>query len=242
MKTVLVTHDSVFGRYLAASLYDDGKVDQVIVETGGPGWRHYWRKFRRVGPLNALFQMWLNRQFRRKGRRWLPRRPLPPHVSVANVNNYAFDPDDFVIGFGTSLIRPRTLSGLRHGFLNVHTGWLPDYRGVKSEFWTLLRRDVERTGWTLHYMTAQLDAGDIVLRRAVPAWPDDPVALRARLLQDAVPALEEFIDMVRRAGPDHVPRFPQESGTYYTTPTWADWRRYRRRRAGTPIGTREGRS
>ncbi|MGH7581867.1 MAG: formyltransferase family protein [Gemmatimonadales bacterium] len=237
MKTILVMHDSVFGRYLAASLYDDGKVDQVIVETRGPGLRYYWRKFRRVGPVNALFQAWLNRAFQRRGRRWLPRRTLPPHLTIDNVNEYCFDPEDFVIGFGTSLVLPHTLNSLKHGFLNLHTGWLPDFRGVKSEFWTLLQGDTERAGWTLHYMVPQLDAGDIVLRRAVPAWPDDPVALRARLLQDAVPAVGEFIEMVRHIGPERVPRMAQEGGTYYTTPTLADWRQYRRGRAGKSRST-----
>jgi methionyl-tRNA formyltransferase len=138
MRVIFVTHDSTFGRYVAASLYDRGLLDRIVVETGRPGWRYYWRKLRRVGPANAVFQMWLNRWFRREGRWCLPNLAFPPHATVADVNRYPFG-DDLVIGFGTSVITARTLGGMSHGFLNLHTGWLPDYRGVKSEFWTLLR-------------------------------------------------------------------------------------------------------
>jgi hypothetical protein len=49
-------------------------------------------------------------------------------------------------------------------------------------------------------MTPRLDAGDIVLRRTVQPGDDDPVALRARLLRDAVPVLADFIERVRRCG------------------------------------------
>jgi Formyl transferase len=238
VNVVLVTHDSVFGRYLAATLHETGAVDRVIVETGGPNWRYYGRKLRRVGPANALFQWWLDRRFRREGRRCLPDLPFPPHDVVANVNGYPFGAEDLVIGFGTSVIRRRTLAAMPHGFLNLHTGWLPDYRGVKSEFWTRLRGDDAHAGWTLHYMSARLDEGDIVLQRRVAVNGERPGALRARIVREAVPVIGEFVGMVRRAGFGAIPRFPQGAGTYYTTPTWRDWRRYHRvGRGGTAAGS-----
>jgi len=44
MNVVLVTCDSICGRYLAARLYETGKVDRLLFETGRPVWRCYWRK------------------------------------------------------------------------------------------------------------------------------------------------------------------------------------------------------
>lgn len=233
MNVVLVTHDSVFGRYLAASLYTAGKLDRVIIESGRPSWRFYWRKCKRVGPVNAGFQYLLNRWFLREGRRHLPDLPLPPHETVININGFPFGGEDLVIGFGTSIIRRRTLAAMKHGFLNLHTGWLPDYRGVKAEFWTLAREDYAKAGWTLHYMAPRLDEGDIVLRRTVPLAGENPAQLRAKLLQDAVPVLATFVDTVRREGFAAIPRHPQEGGRYFTTPTWREWRAYRRRRRTT---------
>lgn len=234
MNIILVTRDTGFGRYLAASLYDAGRVDRVIIETGRPSWRFFWRKLRRVGPANAVFQFFLNRWFRAEGAKYLPGRALPPHESVENVNRCPFGDDDLVIGFGSSYITARTLQRIKRGFLNLHTGWLPEYRGVKSEFWVLYNADHARAGWTLHFMTPELDAGDIVLQGVVPVDGASPAELRARLLIDAVPALAQFIDTVRSRGFDAIPRRPQSDGRYYTTPTWREWRAYRKRTSRPP--------
>jgi hypothetical protein len=236
MKIVLVTRDSVFGRYLAASLHAAGKIDRLIIETGRPTWRFYWGKLRRVGLVNGLFQVLLNVWFQREGARHLAILPLPPHHRVTNINGFAFGDEDLVIGFGTSLITAGTLAALKHGFLNLHTGSLPDYRGVKAEYWTLAHGN-DAAAWTLHYMTPRLDDGDIVLQRAVPVVGENPAELRAKLLRDAVPALGEFIERVRQGGLAAISRRPQRGGRYFTTPTWREWRDYRRRCRANDGGT-----
>ena len=53
MKVVLVTHDSVFGRYVAATLYAAAAVDEVLIEGARPSWRFYWRKLRRQAEASA---------------------------------------------------------------------------------------------------------------------------------------------------------------------------------------------
>jgi hypothetical protein len=228
MRIILVTHESAYGRYLAAKLHEAGAIDHVIVETGRPSWRFYARKLRRVGPVNFGFQWWLNRWFQREGARHLPEVAFPPHERVPNVNAYRFGPDDLIIGFGTSYITPTTLRSLRQGFLNLHTGLLPWYRGVKSEFWVLYHSDVDRAGWTLHYMTEKLDQGDIVAQGMVRADTRNPAELRARLLEHAIPALVALAGAVRERGAAAVPRRPQEDGRYFTTPTWREWRAFKR--------------
>lgn len=227
-RAVLVTRDSVFGRYLAASLYHSGTLDRVIVETGRPSWRFFWRKLRRIGPFNAAFQLAFDRWFRRVGARELPPLSLPPHDRVSSINRCAFGEHDLVIAFGTSIVSTATLARVRQGILNLHTGWLPDYRGVKSEYWALAHGDHAKVGWTLHYMTPRLDDGPIVLRRAIPAAATNAAQLRARLLSDAVPALARFIDDARAHGVESIARAPQEGGAYFSAPTWREWLGHRR--------------
>jgi len=227
MKVVLVTHDSAFGRFVAATLYEASAVDAVLVETARPSWRFYWRKLRRVGVVDSLFQMWLARWYRREGARALPACTMPPHERITSANVYAFDAGDLVLGFGTSVISVATLARLPNGFLNLHTGFLPDYRGVKSEFWALARRDPGHIGWTLHYMTPALDAGDIVLRGRVAWNGESPAVLRAKLLLDAAPALATLLRDARARRDPSLPRTPQGPGFYYTTPRWSDWRLFR---------------
>jgi methionyl-tRNA formyltransferase len=227
MKVVLVTHDSAFARFVAATLYEASAVDAVLVETARPSWRFYWRKLRRVGVVDFAFQVWLARWYRREGARALPERAMPPHDRITSANNYPFDPNDLVIGFGTSVIAATTLARLPNGFLNLHTGFLPNYRGVKSEFWALARHDAAHVGWTLHYMTPALDAGDIVLRERVAWNGESPAALRAKLLLDAAPTIAALLRGARARRDPALPRTPQGPGTYYTTPRWSDWRLYR---------------
>lgn len=228
VNVVLVTHDSVFSRYLADGLHQSSSIDALIIESGRPSWGFYWRKLKRVGPVNFAFQFLLNRWFQHEGARCLPKPRLPPHRVVGNINGFPFGDDDLVIGFGTSLITARTLAGMKRGFLNLHTGSLPDYRGVKSEFWTIAQGDSDKAGWTLHYMTPRLDDGDIVLQGSVPIREENPAQLRVLLLRDALPALESFIEMVRREGFAAITRRRQSEGRYFTTPTWSEWRAYRR--------------
>jgi hypothetical protein len=226
MNVVLVTHDSVYGRYVAAVLHEMTRVDRIIIETGRPPIGFYWRKLRRVGPVDFAFQAWLGRWFKYEGVRHLPAVALPPHERVATINYCRFGPHDFVIGFGTSYVTAATLAAVPRGILNLHTGLLPAYRGVKSEFWVLYNGDYRNAGWTLHYMTQRLDAGQIVLRQRVPWSGENPAALRAKLLEDAVPAIAALAARVRSEGFEAIPRRPQGGGRYYTTPTWNEWRRY----------------
>jgi len=233
MRVVLVTHDSIYARFLAASLHGAVGLDRVVVESAGASSGFYWRKLRRVGPVDFAFQAMLNRWFRAEGRRHLPDLPMPPHERVASVNELVaacpFAPFELVLAFGTSYVTRATLAATPSGILNLHTGYLPEYRGVKSEFWALRNGDTARLGWTLHYMTPALDAGDVVLRSTVPWKDENPAALRARLLRDAVPRIAELVRAARAHGMEALRREPQGDGRYYTTPTWREWREWRRR-------------
>jgi hypothetical protein len=228
MAIVLVTHDSVYGRFLAASLVQEGAIDRLIIETARAPSRFYARKLKRVGPVNFVFQFWLNRWFAREGRRFLDPGPLPEHELVPSINGMSFPAEDLVIGFGTSYISPKTLAATPGGILNLHTGYLPWYRGVKPEFWALARGDGAMCGWTLHFMTSRIDGGDIVLQQRLDWYGTNPAELRAALLRDAVGAITQLADAFRERGQSALSRRPQGTGQYYTTPTWRQWRQFRR--------------
>lgn len=229
MNVILATHDSVMGRFVAASLDAAVGLDRVLVEVGGPDWALRRRQLRRVGPVDALFQWWLGREMARAAARHLPALPFPSHERIRSVNKCTFGADDLVLAFGTSIVRAGTLARAPNGILNLHTGYLPAYRGVKAEFWALASGDRDRLGWTLHYMTTRLDAGDIVLRGRVPFRGDSPGALRAALLCDAVPAIAALIQEARASALPALPRSPQGEGRYFSAPRLQDWRAYRRR-------------
>lgn len=82
------------------------------------------------------------------------------------------DPDLIVATNWRTLIPPSIFELPRYGTLNVHDSLLPRYAGFAPLNWAIINGETE-VGVTAHMMNAELDAGDIVLQRAVPVEPTD---------------------------------------------------------------------
>jgi methionyl-tRNA formyltransferase len=82
------------------------------------------------------------------------------------------EPDVIVATNWRTWIPPEIFRLPRLGTLNVHDSLLPAYAGFAPLIWALINGE-ERVGVTAHMMDDDLDAGDIVLQRAVPVGPTD---------------------------------------------------------------------
>jgi methionyl-tRNA formyltransferase len=82
------------------------------------------------------------------------------------------DPDIIVANNWRTWIPPEIFDLPPHGTLNVHDSLLPAYAGFAPVIWALINGETE-VGVTAHLMDADLDAGDIVVQRAVPVGPTD---------------------------------------------------------------------
>ncbi|WP_219467234.1 methionyl-tRNA formyltransferase [Nonomuraea rhizosphaerae] len=82
------------------------------------------------------------------------------------------DPDIIVANNWRTWIPPEIFTLPRHGTLNVHDSLLPAYAGFSPLIWALINGE-EKVGVTAHLMDEELDAGDIILQRAVPVGPAD---------------------------------------------------------------------
>ena len=72
-----------------------------------------------------------------------------------------FEPDvALCIGFPWK-IPPDALAVPRHGIVNGHPSLLPRYRGPSPVSWAV-RNGEQEIGFTLHYMDAELDTGNIL--------------------------------------------------------------------------------
>jgi methionyl-tRNA formyltransferase len=81
-------------------------------------------------------------------------------------------PDVIVATNWRTWIPPRVFNLPPFGTLNVHDALLPAYAGFSPLIWALLNDEPE-VGVTAHLMDDTLDAGPIVLQRAVPVGPAD---------------------------------------------------------------------
>lgn len=71
-----------------------------------------------------------------------------------------------------SVIRDGVIAIPRHGVINLHSGRLPDYRGVMATFRAMLNGDTEIAS-TLHFIQdSGVDTGDIISTRPIPVVAD----------------------------------------------------------------------
>ncbi|MEE6262502.1 methionyl-tRNA formyltransferase [Plantactinospora sonchi] len=84
----------------------------------------------------------------------------------------AAQPEIIVATNWRTWIPPEIFNLPPRGTLNVHDSLLPAYAGFAPLIWALINGESE-VGVTAHMMDETLDAGDIVLQRAVPVGPTD---------------------------------------------------------------------
>jgi len=69
---------------------------------------------------------------------------------------------DYVVLFGSSIIREPLLSHFGGRVINMHLGLSPYYRGSGTNFWPLVNREPEYVGTTIHLATLDVDGGPIL--------------------------------------------------------------------------------
>jgi phosphoribosylglycinamide formyltransferase 1 len=80
------------------------------------------------------------------------------------------------------LVGKPLLDAFPNGILNIHPSLLPAFPGVDAQA-QAIAHGVKISGATVHLVTNELDAGPIVLQRAVPVRPEDTAdTLAARIL------------------------------------------------------------
>jgi methionyl-tRNA formyltransferase len=79
----------------------------------------------------------------------------------------ALDVDLLVSVAASQIFKEPLLTVPRLDAINVHTGPLPQYRGMMPVFWQM-RDGQPSIGITIHTMTPKIDLGEIVLARRVP--------------------------------------------------------------------------
>jgi methionyl-tRNA formyltransferase len=111
--------------------------------------------------------------------------------------------------------------------LNVHSGRLPEYRGMMPTFWALLD-GADRVVVTVHEMAERLDAGAVVAEFEVPVGPRDSAYDVSRNAKAV--AGREVAALLSAVGTDRWPasrRIDVGTGRYHGFPSRADARRLR---------------
>jgi len=106
------------------------------------------------------------------------------HKAYANRTNYdkalmaAIDAEqaDLVVLAGfMRILTPEFVSHYQGRLLNIHPSLLPKYQGLNTHQRAIDAGDTEH-GCSVHFVTAELDGGPVVLQAKVPVFSDDDAA------------------------------------------------------------------
>jgi len=136
------------------------------------------------------------------------------------------EPDLILVDSYSMLLAPEVLAVARRDALNVHGALLPAYRGANPTQWALLN-DARETGVTIHVMSAEFDAGDVVAERRVPIRFDDTwVDIHGRIAEATEALLAEQLPGILAGAYERHPQDPALARHFRRrTPDdgWIDW-------------------
>lgn len=208
MKISLIFRDGIESRCIASKILQVEKNVQLIIETGKiaklkkikrtfpPSKIFWWPK--RLIDLTSLqiYESCFNKYLRSK----IEDVDITDFIKVDDVNEVTcingliqYNPDIIII-FGTAIIREPFLSTVKKPIYNIHTGILPKYRNVHSEFWAYKNKDFENIGVTIIRLDKGVDSGAIALQRTVHFTKNDTLfSLRLKTFRLIIPMIKELL-------------------------------------------------
>lgn len=148
-----------------------------------------------------------------------------PHQVITDSNEKQFlehvrklQPDLIISYSAPQIIKKDLLELPRFGVINVHGSLLPDYRGALPSFWYLYN-DEKMGGATVHYMSAKIDDGSIIMQDSVDISDCKTMFQLMRKTKRLggelmVRAIKELAEGTATTRPNEI-----DKGRYFTWPT-----------------------
>jgi methionyl-tRNA formyltransferase len=110
---------------------------------------------------------------------------------------HSWQPDLVVVAAYGRILPNAILTLPQCGCINVHASLLPKYRGAGPIQWAIVNGETE-TGVTIMQISEQMDAGDILLQKAIPiSFTDTGGSLHDKLARLGAEALREAIRLLK---------------------------------------------
>lgn len=132
-----------------------------------------------------------------------------------------WEPDLFVSIRHGRILKDKVIAIPKLGVLNLHSGILPDYRGVMATFHAL-RAGERHVGTTLHWIdTATIDTGPIIARTSFLVDPQQSYLWHTMAIyKDGCAEIAKAISQLRQGGT--LSTEGQSGGNYFGIPTDED--------------------
>ncbi len=244
---ILLVYDSLYANPIFLPLFDNSKaeISAIVVSDCILHHKDDWESlvflYKRHGLAYFIFKILdqliylvtdLKRYFplRKKARLlWLASKYKIPIIKIRDINQKkslqilaGFAPD-LLISYFNQILKSEALSLPRIGCINVHPGYLPNYRGVASSFWAMLENN-KFGGATVHYMESKLDKGDIIKREKVPISKE--ISLHRHNFLCCQTGGRLLIEAINKIYFKKIKGKKQGKGNYYSWPKSEEVRRF----------------
>ena len=112
-----------------------------------------------------------------------------PHCTIKSVDEdqiiklfEAWRVDLIVLAGWMRIISPKLIEAFPNKIINIHPSLLPKYKGLNAVQQALDAGD-HTTGCTVHYVTEELDSGEIILQEEVGILPHDTIESLTKVIQ-----------------------------------------------------------
>jgi len=130
---------------------------------------------------------------------------------------------DVIFRFGFGIIKEPVLSAAPKGVISFHHGNLRKYRGQPVGFWELYGGEREMSV-TVQVLNEKLDAGKIVVEKAIPIRSNDTWdSLERRAFENSVGMIHEACLLLEQDGFEPEAVAESELGHLYTVPNLRQW-------------------
>ena len=200
---------------LEALLRAEADMRAVVVSAGQPG-AASMRPLHPPRPAASLIPLatsYMNRTVLQAAwERTIPAFGVNRFDAIALEQFATWQPDVICVACFPKRLPASLLAVPRHGVLNVHPSLLPNHRGPVPLFWTF-RAGEQATGVTVHFMSEELDAGEIAAQAPLDL-PDGISGPEADRLCGAVGG-QLLVETLRQIERGTLERRPQPPGGSY---------------------------
>lgn len=157
------------------------------------------------------------------------------HSTVGNPNREEFRKQiaefspDLLVSIACPYILKQPLLELPPlGCINMHHAPLPRYKGMMPTFWQMYHGE-KNVGVTIHYMAARVDEGDALLQDRLAIEEDESLDhLIRRSKRHGAHCMARVLSEIATQSQKTL-RLDHERGSYFTFPTPAEMKEFRRR-------------
>lgn len=231
MKIVLLGHDDLPSLYALQRVIEGAPQHDYVAFFSGnlPSPPETPRELAELAGIDARLCARL-RESDRLARPLLEAEDLPRPNSAAGREVLARAEPDLIVSIRyRRILKDAAIAIPSRGVLNLHSGVLPDYKGVMATFWAMLHGE-DTIGATLHRIVdGGIDTGPVLGIRRIPA--DYRSSYLANVLRLYGPGCELITAALQAiAGGTAPAATPQEpGGRYFSTPGPADLEAFRER-------------